>query len=200
MNFNYTTMKKTILFIPFLALMACGDHKKETENVKQDLLDSIRSANYTNEVRQRTIDSMNAITSSTPIPVNDNMQNGDIAVTHPKHHQNSHHSTPATNENQTPAGNNTTSTNGNTTPDNNSTANTSTTTSTGKKKMNNKTKDAIIGAGAGVVTGIITGAATSKDKKKGAVIGGIIGGAVGSGVGYGIGSKKDKKEKKDTIK
>ena len=63
-----------------------------------------------------------------------------------------------------------------------------------KKGMNNKTKGALIGAGAGIVAGAATGAAVSKDKGKGAVVGGVIGGAVGSGVGYGVGAKKDQKE------
>ena len=66
-----------------------------------------------------------------------------------------------------------------------------------KKKMNNKTKGALIDAGAGVVGGAITGAAVSKKKGKGAIVGGIVGGAVGAGVGYGIGAKKDNR---DTIK
>ncbi len=60
-----------------------------------------------------------------------------------------------------------------------------------RKKMNNKTKGALIGAGSGIVAGAATGAAVSKKKGKGAVVGGLIGGAVGTGVGYGIGAKKD---------
>ncbi len=68
------------------------------------------------------------------------------------------------------------------------------TTPAAKKGMSNRTKGALIGAGAGIVTGAVTGAATSKDKGKGAVVGGVIGGAVGSGVGYGIGAHKDRKD------
>ena len=63
-----------------------------------------------------------------------------------------------------------------------------------KKRMNNKTKGALIGGGVGIVAGAATGAAVSKNKGKGAVVGGVIGGAVGPGVGYGIGSQKDKKK------
>ncbi len=68
------------------------------------------------------------------------------------------------------------------------------TTAAEKKRMSNKTKGALIGAGAGVVAGAIGGAIINKeDPAKGAVIGGAIGGAVGSGVGYGAGAAKDKK-------
>jgi len=57
-----------------------------------------------------------------------------------------------------------------------------------KKKMNNKVKGTLIGAGVGA----ITGAAVSKDKKgKGAIIGGVV----GAGVGLGTGAVLDKREK-----
>ena len=85
------------------------------------MIDSVNTANYASQVRQRTIDSMNAINGNSGMAVNDNTDK--------------------------------------------------------KKKMSNKTKGALIGAGAGIVGGAVTGAATSKDKKKGAVVGGIIGGA-----------------------
>jgi len=66
-----------------------------------------------------------------------------------------------------------------------------------KKGMSNKTKGALIGTGAGVITGAVAGALINKeDPGKGAVIGGAVGGAVGSGVGYGAGAAKDKKKKK----
>ncbi|MES2589911.1 MAG: hypothetical protein V4622_13110 [Bacteroidota bacterium] len=80
---------------------------------------------------------------------------------------------------------------------NTSTETTNTSETTEKKRMSNKTKGALIGAGAGIVGGAATGAAVSKKNKgKGAVVGGLIGGAVGAGVGYGIGAKKDN----DTLK
>lgn len=66
-----------------------------------------------------------------------------------------------------------------------------------KKGMNNTTKGAIIGGGAGAVTGAVTGAVISKDKGKGAVIGGVIGAATGAGVGAVTGKQIDKKKAKE---
>ncbi len=70
-------------------------------------------------------------------------------------------------------------------------------TTTEKKKMSNKTKGALIGTGAGILTGVIAGAVIDKENPgQGAAIGGAVGGAVGSGIGYGAGSAKDKKAAK----
>jgi hypothetical protein len=95
--------------------------------------------------------------------------------------QSHHHASASSNNNNTGGGNQTA------------------TTETEKKKMSNKTKGALIGTGAGIITGAAAGALLNKeDPAKGAVIGGAVGGAVGSGVGYGAGNTIDNKKKKTT--
>lgn len=144
-------MKKYLIILSVFAFVACNKSNTDT-------------ANSENEVRQRTIDSMDAVNNA------------------PKHHEvhssESHHST---------------TTNASSSSTNNDAANDTKTSEPAKRKgMSNTTKGALIGTGVGVVGGALTGAAASEDKGKGAVIGGVVGGAAGSAVGYGVGAKKDK--------
>ena len=154
------SVKKTVFILPLLAAVACSDSKTSLQETKQAVIDSVKTADYTSLIRQKTIDSMNL--------VNNNSSHSHM--------------------------NNNVSSNGSSIEQNNTVASSSTPENK-KKKMSNKTKGALIGTGAGIVTGAIVGAATSKDKTKGAIVGGIIGGAVGSGVGYGVGTNADNKPK-----
>ncbi len=65
-----------------------------------------------------------------------------------------------------------------------------------KKKMNNKTKGTLIGAGTGAVLGAVTGVMVDGKKAEGAVVGGLIG--AGAGAGAVIGNNKDKKKAAQT--
>ncbi len=63
-------------------------------------------------------------------------------------------------------------------------------TKTQRKKMNNTTKGALIGAGAGA----ITGAVVSKKKGQGAIIGGVVGAGAGAATGAIIDQQKKKNQ------
>ncbi len=75
---------------------------------------------------------------------------------------------------------------------------TNATTTESKKKMSNKTKGALIGAGTGAVVGAVTGVLVDGKKGEGAVVGGLIGAAAGAGAGTAIGNAKDKKKAAST--
>lgn len=47
-----------------IAIAACNDSKNASELARKNVLDSVKSANRTNEVKQETIDSMNKVNAS----------------------------------------------------------------------------------------------------------------------------------------
>jgi hypothetical protein len=157
-------MKKYVMLLSVMALVACHDAKKTEDQVREN-------ASRENDVRQRTIDSMAAVNRVANQP--------EINSSAEHHHH--HHSISTNNSTPLPANNGAARDYSNTAPPK-------------KKGMSNRTKDALIGTGVGIVGGAVTGAAVSKDKGRGAVVGGIIGGAAGSAAGYGIGARKDRRD------
>jgi hypothetical protein len=156
-------MKNLSIIAIAILLASCGSNaNKQAQIAAQRSVDSMK----TEMVKQKTIDSMNAITSQPP--VNDQVAASPV-------HTAVHHSSSTTNNYTSNTTNNTTASAANAAPK--------------KKGWSAKAKGAVIGTGVGA----ITGAMIDRRKGEGAVVGGILGAGAGLGTGAIIDSKnKDK--------
>ena len=157
-------MKTTVSILAMaFVFVACNDSKtSDVEMVKQHIMDSVNAANAVN----RAVDSVNQLANSVNAGIETssmtiNTQGGVATV-----HQAQSHNTPHSQTNvQTVSSTKSPVANA---PSDNTVTNATTTTT--KKKMNSKTKGALIGAAAGAVTGAAAGAVLDKNNR-GAEIG-----------------------------
>ncbi len=184
-------MKNLILIFATVSLLSgCKnqDKKIETQSIRQATLDSVEYANK----QQRMIDSLEALTRSTPTLITESPAMVPLteAPRKTKHiaHAGTIHNTPQTNGTAPVA------VNPASTPSNGTVA----TTPEKKKGLNNAAKGAIIGLGTGAAAGAIIG---KENRGKGAIIGGVIG-AIGGAVGGAVidKSKAKKAARRDSLR
>lgn len=160
------------MIIVSAAFAACNGNKQQAADARRDVIDSMNQVNSVSAARERTIDSMQQLQAA----------ESQQMAHHYVHHTGGTQSNATANQGAATAP----STEG------------QTAAAPAKKGMNNTTKGALIGGGAGAVTGAAAGALIDGKHGEGAIVGGLIGSVVGAGVGAVSGHAVDKKKAKTT--